>query len=76
MDQNVGAQDRTVRTLLGAAFGGISLGILAGVIPGAAWLSPVLGVASLILFYTAFTGFCGLYAVLGLDTCSVDGKSA
>lgn len=76
MKQNVGAQDQLVRTLLGAVLGSVSLGVLAGIVPGATWVSPLLGVASLGLFYTALTGVCGLYAALGIDTCSVDPESA
>jgi len=31
----------------------------------------VLGVASLLMLGTAATGVCGLYALLGVDTCPV-----
>jgi hypothetical protein len=33
--------------------------------------APVLGVASLLMLGTAATGVCGLYALLGVDTCPV-----
>ncbi len=72
MAQNVGQTDKLVRIGAGAVAGLVSLGLLANLVSGPAWLSPVLGLAAIALLGTAFTGYCGLYAALGINTCSVD----
>jgi hypothetical protein len=69
MDQNVGITDKRVRVALGAGFGTISLATLAGIAPLSGITALVLGVAALLMLGTAATGFCGLYALLGVDTC-------
>lgn len=73
MDKNVGEVDKLVRIALGAVSGIASLAVLGGMLalPNVAAL--VLGVVSLILLGTALTGTCGLYSVLGVDTCSRSG---
>jgi len=70
MQTNVGATDRTVRIGLGAIAGLVSLAILLGALSLPTVLSPVLGVAAIMLLATGFMSFCGLYAVLGVDTCA------
>ena len=72
MDRNVGSMDRKLRTALGAVSGSVSLATLAGALGVPAVVSPVLGVVALVLLGTAVTGTCGLYSVLGVDTCSLD----
>ncbi|MGB9951254.1 YgaP family membrane protein [Haloarcula marismortui] len=72
MERNVGSTDKTARILIGALAGLLSLGILASAVPLPAILAPVLGFASVLLLATGVTGFCGLYGLLGIDTCSVD----
>jgi len=76
METNVGTTDRQLRIVLGAILGTVSLAALAGLggLPGV--LSPVLGVLSVVLLGTAATGTCGLYSVLGVDTCSMQSKNA
>jgi hypothetical protein len=74
MARNVGSTDQLVRILLGAVAGLVSIGILIDVVPLPAVSSPVLGVAAMILLVTGVTGFCGLYTVLGVDTCSVEAR--
>ena len=71
MDKNVGAMDRRVRTAVGAVLGTISLATLVGSAPIPMIASPILGVAALAMLGTAATGTCGLYSLLGVDTCSV-----
>jgi hypothetical protein len=71
MDKNVGATDQQARTAIGALAGTVSLGILAGAISLPALLSPVLGVVAIIMLVTAATGTCGLYSLIGVDTCSM-----
>lgn len=72
MDENVGATDRQLRTALGAVLGIASLAILAEVIALPSVFSPILGVLALVMLGTAATGTCGLYSLIGVDTCSVD----
>jgi len=74
MEQNVGTTDKAVRIGVGALAGLASLAILLGALSLPEILSPVLGVAAVVLLVTAFTGFCGLYAVLGVDTCPVGSR--
>jgi len=71
MNTNVGSIDRRVRTAFGALSGILSLTILAGVVALPAVASLVFGVVALMLLGTAATGTCGLYSVLGVDTCSM-----
>ncbi|MEZ3163223.1 DUF2892 domain-containing protein [Halorubrum sp. RMP-47] len=72
MNQNVGAMDKRVRTAVGAVAGAVSLATLAGSAPLPAIAAPVLGVVALAMLATAATGTCGLYSVLGVDTCPAD----
>ncbi|MFB6252000.1 MAG: DUF2892 domain-containing protein [Halobellus sp.] len=69
MEQNVGQTDSTVRIALGALVGAASLGILGNVVPGPGVLSLVLGVVAIVLLGTGLTGSCGLYSLIGVDTC-------
>ncbi len=74
MAQNVGSVDRKIRIAIGAVAGTVSLGILAGVValPGA--VSLLLGIVALMMLGTAAAGTCGLYSILGVDTCSMSSK--
>ena len=76
MKQNVGSTDRTFRTLIGALAGAASLATLAGAVPLPAIISPVLGVVAIMMLGTALTGTCGLYSILGVDTCSRSGRGS
>ena len=69
MELNVGATDKSVRTLIGAIAGVLSLAILAGQLAAPALASPVLGVVALIMLGTAATRSCPVYSVLGMNTC-------
>ena len=71
MEQNVGSTDGTVRMLLGAVTGLLSLGTLAGAVPLPTIASPVLGVVSIIMIATSLSGSCPAYTLLGVDTCPV-----
>ena len=71
MAQNVGMTDKRVRTALGAVLGTVSLATLAGALSVPGIVALVTGVAAIILLGTAATGTCGLYSLLGVDTCSV-----
>ncbi|QSG15139.1 YgaP family membrane protein [Halapricum desulfuricans] len=71
MEQNVGSLDKSVRIAIGAIAGIVSLAILGGQIGLPEIASPVLGIVAVMMLGTALTGTCGLYSVLGIDTCSV-----
>ncbi len=61
MKRNVGMVGRVVRLVLG-----MGLGYTAFIVPGAwAWVAGMLGVIGIV---TGLTGFCALYAVLGINT--------
>ncbi|ELZ49998.1 hypothetical protein C464_03427 [Halorubrum coriense DSM 10284] len=72
MNQNVGSTDKRVRTAVGAVAGAVSLATLAGSAPLPDIAAPVLGVVAIAMLATAATGTCGLYSVLGVDTCPAD----
>jgi hypothetical protein len=76
MERNVGATDRRLRTALGALTGIASLAVLAGTVLAPAVLSPVLGLVALIVLGTAATGTCGVYSLIGVDTCSMESDTA
>lgn len=62
MKTNVGSVDRVIRALIG----------LAGLIGGFYTVSPVnyiLWVVGAVMLFTAVTGFCALYRLLGMSTC-------
>ncbi len=71
MEQNVGSLDKNVRIAIGAVAGIVSLAILGGQVSLPEIASPVLGIVAVMMLGTALTGTCGLYSVLGIDTCSV-----
>ncbi|CCQ37217.1 DUF2892 family protein [Natronomonas moolapensis 8.8.11] len=76
MDQNVGSMDKKLRTLTGAVAGAVSLAVLAGAVPLPTVLSPALGVVAIMMLGTALTGTCGVYSLLGVDTCSRSGRGS
>lgn len=69
MENNVGEKDKLARILVGALFGIASVAILTGYVELAEWFSPLLGIVSLVLLATGFTGKCGLYQAIGINTC-------
>lgn len=71
MEQNVGSLDKNVRIAVGAVAGIVSLAVLGGQVDLPEIVSPVLGIVAVMILGTAVTGTCGLYSVLGIDTCSV-----
>jgi len=58
MKTNVGRPDAIIRVLLGILIAGL------GVYYSSWW-----GLLAVIPLVTAFTGFCPLYALLGISTC-------
>lgn len=71
MEENVGETDKYIRIALGALLGTVSIAVLGGYLEVNELVSPVLGVLSVALLVTAFTGKCGLYQALGRNTCEV-----
>lgn len=65
MKKNVGKIDKTIRILLGT----ILLG--AGYFYGS-WILGILGVVSIA---TGLLNFCGLYSIIGLNTCKIQDNS-
>ncbi len=70
--QNVGRVDRIVRAILGTVaavvMGWLFLSVPLGA--GVVALQVVLGAFVLVTLVGALTGTCGVYAALGIDTCS------
>ena len=64
---NEGALDRAVRLVLGAVV--LWLSTLSGMVTGG--IATALTVVGAVLVVTGLTGFCGLYKLLGIDTCRV-----
>lgn len=67
MTKNVGGLDRGLRIVVGLVLIGLTLN---GTIGAWGWLG-------LVVLATGLVGFCGLYTVLGLNTCPIkaDGKA-
>ena len=63
---NEGAMDRGIRVVLGAVL--IWLGTVSGLVAGT--MATVIWVVGAVLVVTGVTGFCGLYKVLGINTCA------
>jgi hypothetical protein len=69
MKPNMGTIDRIVRVLIAVV---VAVLYFTKVIDGV--LAIVLGVVAGILLLTSVVGFCGLYTLLGINTCSVKSK--
>jgi hypothetical protein len=68
MVKNVGTVDKIVRVIMGIlALVGVFL--VSGTV-----LKVILGIVAISMFFTAITGYCGLYRVLGISTCPTGGK--
>ena len=68
LSSNEGRTDRLIRVLVATIFFAVSY----------LWLSSTLQTIGYILagisLFTAITGFCGLYTILGINTCKVPPK--
>lgn len=66
MTKNVGTLDKTVRIATAALLAiSVALGWVSGTL---AW---VLGAGAVALVATSMMSFCGLYTILGINTCKV-----
>lgn len=60
MKKNVGKSDMIIRIVLGFTIAGLGI-----------YFESWWGLVSIIPLVTAFTGFCGVYTLLGISTCPV-----
>ncbi|MFP4466563.1 MAG: DUF2892 domain-containing protein [Candidatus Goldiibacteriota bacterium] len=67
MKKNVGEKDKRIRMVSGAV-------MIAGGFLVSGWIAAALWVLGAVLIITGGMGFCGLYALLGINTCPVDKK--
>lgn len=63
--KNVGKIDRVIRLVAGAALGYFAY-------TGSGPAAIIMGVAAAGAVITGLVGFCGLYKLFGINTCSVD----
>ena len=69
MNKTVGIKDAKVRTVIGALTGTVSIiSLISGSLPVV--LSPLLGLISVIMLVTAYTGLCPAYSLIGFSTSS------
>ena len=61
MKQNIGSLDRTIRLILGIVLVGLTF-------YWKCWFCAVVGA---ILLLTGAIGWCGLYQILGINTCKI-----
>ena len=67
LQTNVGGTDRIARGLLGLA---LLAGAVGAMLADMRSLGVAVAVAGVIVLFTAVTRFCGVYTLLGVDTCS------
>ncbi len=68
MVKNVGTVDKIVRVIVGI------LALVGAFLVSGTVLKVILGIVAIMMFFTAITGYCGLYQVLGISTCPTGGK--
>ncbi|HBH06592.1 MAG TPA: DUF2892 domain-containing protein [Flavobacteriales bacterium] len=69
MTKNEGTLDRIVRVIIGAS---LAILFFAGILSGALGYTAV--ILGTVLLITGITGFCGIYTLFGINTCSIDGN--
>jgi len=67
MKKNVGATDKTIRLSIAAIIGIL---IILGVFP--LILAIIFGIIGTAMLITSFVGFCGIYALIGFDSCEME----
>jgi hypothetical protein len=68
MTKNVGGADRVIRIIAGLAL----LGFAAAGMAGEGLVTIIVGIAGGAALLTGLVGWCGLYTLLGINTCKVD----
>jgi len=63
MTKNVGTIDRIIRAVLGVIF------VLSFFFLKSLLFKIILLILGIVLIFTAITGFCSLYKILGISTC-------
>lgn len=71
LQKNVGGTDRLVRGVVGTA---LVIAAVLAVLEGATLLGAGAGGLGAGLLFNAVTQFCGVNALLGVDTCSAEGR--
>jgi len=61
MQKNIGGADRVIRLVLGAGL----------IVLTVYWKCIFCAIAAAILILTAAIGWCGLYKILGINTCKI-----
>lgn len=69
MKTNVGKTDKIIRFIIAIILSGL---YVSGIVKGT--LGIVLLVAGIVLAATGAIGFCGLYTLLGINTCPTEKK--
>jgi len=69
LKRNVGGLDRLLRAVLGTVLLVVAIGAVS---TGRRSIAVIAGAGSVALLINAVTQFCGLNALLGIDTCSRD----
>ncbi|USZ68386.1 DUF2892 domain-containing protein [Halorussus salilacus] len=69
LEPNVGGRDRAARAVLGGALAVAAVGAF---VQGYATVAIAAALAGSALLFNAATRFCGVNALLGIDTCSRD----
>lgn len=69
MKKNIGTTDTVIRVIIAIL---IAVFYLSGMISGTAAI--ILGIIALILLVTGLAGWCGLYTIFGINTCSCKKK--
>lgn len=60
MENNVGKTDQMIRYALAVPFAALAL-----------WVNPLFWIVSVVLLITAGMKFCGIYKLLGINTCKI-----
>jgi hypothetical protein len=66
--KNVGGADRVIRIIAGLALLGFALAGMAG----EGLVTVIVAAAGAVALLTGLVGWCGLYKLLGVNTCKVD----
>ena len=64
MKKNVGTTDRIIRIIVG----------IIGIVLGLIYKNLIIGIIGIIILMTGIIGFCGLYTILGINTCKISTK--
>ncbi len=66
MKKNMGTTDKIIRLIIAAI---LAVLYFSGIVTGT--IGIVVAIVAAVLVMTTLTGFCGLYTILGINTCKV-----